>query len=106
MGTPVIVSVDAVPVGGAATVADPKTGDKVYVVQPRSGTFIALSTVCPHAGCAVNPPKNGQLVCPCHDSRFDATTGSVLRGPARQGLTRYDVTRTGKRLEITRQTTP
>ena len=31
------------------------------------------------------------LMCQCHGSRFDVTTGAVLNGPATQALTRYEV---------------
>jgi cytochrome b6-f complex iron-sulfur subunit len=44
----------------------------------------ALSLVCPHLGCVVEPGQEG-LICPCHGSRFDPQ-GVVLRGPAAQPL--------------------
>jgi len=46
--------------------------------------FLALSTVCPHLGCLVNPDQDG-YICPCHGSRYDKD-GEVLRGPSKQGL--------------------
>ena len=46
--------------------------------------YSALSLACPHLGCTV-AETSGELVCPCHGSRFDAD-GAVLRGPARQAL--------------------
>jgi menaquinol-cytochrome c reductase iron-sulfur subunit len=46
------------------------------------GDVRALSTVCPHAGCAVDwDEPEGAFVCPCHDSRF-ARSGERLSGPA------------------------
>ncbi len=48
--------------------------------------FIALSAVCPHLGCQVEPSPDG-FVCPCHASRFDAA-GALLGGPAQQALHR------------------
>ena len=44
----------------------------------------AYSLVCPHLGCTVETWEDGYQ-CPCHGSRFDAL-GSLLRGPASQGL--------------------
>ena len=32
------------------------------------------------------------LMCQCHGSRFDVTTGAVINGPATQPLRRYEVT--------------
>ncbi|MFJ5922016.1 ubiquinol-cytochrome c reductase iron-sulfur subunit [Kitasatospora sp. NPDC092948] len=89
-----------VPVGGSATVKDPASGDAVYIVQPTAGRYTALSSVCTHSGCAVNPPKDGQLYCPCHGSRFDAATGAVINGPAVKPLPTYAVSRNGEQLEL------
>jgi Rieske Fe-S protein len=75
-----------------AKVADVKVGGGVikgeYVVtQPVAGTFKAFSTVCPHAGCNVNKIDGGVISCPCHGSQFSVKDGSVVTGPATQGLT-------------------
>lgn len=40
------------------------------------------SNKCTHAGCVINREIGGELVCPCHGSKFDPETGRVLRGPA------------------------
>ena len=74
-----------VPVRGAATFRDPASGDPAIVVQPSAGSFLAFDAVCPHAGCTVGYTGAG-FFCPCHGSRFDATTGAVEVGPAQQGL--------------------
>ncbi|WP_344446515.1 Rieske (2Fe-2S) protein [Kitasatospora nipponensis] len=89
-----------VPVGGSATVKDPSSGDAVYIVQPKAGQYCGLSSICTHAGCTVDPPKNGQLSCPCHGSKFDAATGAVLTGPAVKPLPKYTVTKDGDRLDL------
>ncbi|MGW4693977.1 Rieske 2Fe-2S domain-containing protein [Kitasatospora cineracea] len=89
-----------VPVGGSATVKDPASGDAVYIVQPAAGQYAGLSSVCTHSGCAVNPPKDGKLYCPCHGSTFDAATGAVITGPAVKPLPKYAVTKSGDRLEL------
>jgi Rieske Fe-S protein len=82
--------------GGGSTpiakVADVKVGGGVikgdYVVtQPVAGTFKAFSSVCPHAGCNVNKIDAGVISCPCHGSQFSVKDGSVITGPATQGLT-------------------
>nr|WP_237419255.1 Rieske (2Fe-2S) protein [Kitasatospora sp. SID7827] len=89
-----------VPVGGSATVKDPANGDAVFIVQPAAGQYAGLSSVCTHSGCAVNPPKDGKLYCPCHGSEFDAATGAVITGPAVKPLPKYGVTRNGDQLEL------
>jgi Rieske Fe-S protein len=58
----------------------------------RQGEAVrALSTVCPHAGCAVDWDERRQTFgCPCHDSAF-AATGERVKGPAPRPLDSLDV---------------
>ncbi len=46
--------------------------------------FTALSLVCTHLGCTVEPSANG-FQCPCHGSRY-GPQGEVQRGPSRRPL--------------------
>gem|GEM_PF-743178 len=51
----------------------------------------AISRKCTHLGCRLNfHEESGQLVCPCHHSRFDRN-GHRLAGPARRDLAVYPV---------------
>ncbi|MCS7081657.1 MAG: Rieske (2Fe-2S) protein [Bacteroidetes bacterium] len=59
----------------------------------------AFTSVCPHAGCDVSQFQGGQLICPCHGSRFN-TSGQVLQGPAAQPLREYGVSRSGDLVTI------
>jgi thiosulfate dehydrogenase [quinone] large subunit len=77
-----------VPVGGAASFTDPKTGDPGLVLQLEKGQFVAYDAVCPHAGCTVGYSSAAKLiVCPCHGSEFDPSNGAVVSPPAPHGLT-------------------
>jgi thiosulfate dehydrogenase [quinone] large subunit len=77
-----------VPVGGAASFTDPRTGDPSIVIQATAGKFVAFDAVCPHAGCTVAYDKSSAVIaCPCHGSQFNAATGAVEVGPAATGLT-------------------
>ena len=40
------------------------------------------------------------LMCQCHGSRFDVTTGAVIDGPATRALHVYDVREVGGELQI------
>ncbi|MGZ3450974.1 MAG: FAD-dependent oxidoreductase [Polyangiales bacterium] len=67
-------------------------GEKVAVFRETDGTVHAFSPVCSHKGChvAFNAAESS-WDCPCHGSRFDASTGEVLNGPAIQALSPADV---------------
>ena len=77
-----------VPVGGAARFTDPNSGDPGLVLQLSKEQFVAYDAVCPHAGCTVGySPAANLIVCPCHGSEFDPSTGAVVAPPAPHGLT-------------------
>ncbi|MGV1007327.1 MAG: Rieske (2Fe-2S) protein [Dermatophilaceae bacterium] len=69
-----------VPVNGGKIVGG------IVVTQPASGTYKAFSSTCTHQGCTVDSVANNKIVCPCHGSGFDASTGAVVNGPATRAL--------------------
>jgi Rieske Fe-S protein len=77
-----------VPVGGGRVF----DALKVVVTQPTQGEYKAFSAVCTHQGCTVAGVEGGRIVCPCHGSQFDISTGAVLQGPATQPLPEKKVT--------------
>jgi len=79
-------------VEGPASVGAP------IAVRQNGDSFIALSMKCPHRGCKVNDAGD-HFACPCHGAQFTAT-GDLLRGPAKTGLTHFDVTSDAKHLYI------
>jgi len=85
-----------IPVGSGLIQSE---GDYV-ITQPTSGEFHAFSKTCPHAGCAVGEIQGTNIVCPCHGSRFDLTTGGVVQGPATTGLTELSVSVEGDQLTV------
>jgi Rieske Fe-S protein len=64
----------------------------VILVNDASG-LAALGARCPHLGCRVNRHEAGELVCPCHGSRFDLA-GTRHAGPASGDLRRLTIHRT------------
>jgi Rieske Fe-S protein len=53
-----------------------------FIVVKSAFSIKVFSNKCTHAGCRINQEIDGQLVCPCHGSRYDSVTGKVLQGPA------------------------
>ncbi|QQS00670.1 MAG: Rieske (2Fe-2S) protein [Austwickia sp.] len=77
------VKAGEVPVGKSKIFADAG----VIVSQPTAGSYVALSTYCPHAGGHVSEVSSrGFLRCPLHGSEFDPATGEVKVGPSAKGL--------------------
>jgi Rieske Fe-S protein len=72
-----------IPVGQAVSAKD--GGKPVIVSQPTAGKAACFSAKCTHMGCTVKPAGK-ELHCPCHGSRYDASTGKVLHGPAPRPL--------------------
>ena len=54
----------------------------MVLVRTSSDEVRAFSSICTHQGCPVTEIKDGTISCPCHGSRFDASTGKVVAGPA------------------------
>lgn len=75
------------------TGGSPKLYREQHVVVSRAGdgSLTAYSAVCTHGGCAIRTLEGKKLVCGCHGSEFDATTGEVLRSPATVPLVALDV---------------
>ena len=96
-GGDAVASVGDVPVGGGLVVQ----AEQVVITQPSEGEFKAVSAVCPHQGCLVTDIRDGEIVCPCHGSRFTVDTGDVVGGPAPRGLEERQVTITGDEIAVT-----
>ena len=58
-----------------------------------AGTLFAIDDTCTHRGCSLGDGKlDGSTVqCACHGSRFDVTSGAVVRGPAEDPVRSYPV---------------
>jgi Rieske Fe-S protein len=52
-----------------------------FIVVKSESLLKVYSNKCTHAGCRINQEINGELVCPCHGSRYDSSTGKVFQAP-------------------------
>lgn len=90
----------------AKTADIPEGGGKIFkeegvvVTQPVAGTFMAFSSKCTHAGCAVADIVNGSITCPCHNSAFSVSDGSVQKGPAARPLPAARITVEGDSIQL------
>jgi thiosulfate dehydrogenase [quinone] large subunit len=81
---PIAASADVRP-GSSLAFTSPSDGSAALLVRDADGSLAALGAVCTHAGCDV-VWRNGEVICPCHDSTFDLHTGEPLGGPATVAL--------------------
>lgn len=64
---------------------------KILVLRRPNGEFVGMLATCTHLGCTVAwNPQDEQVDCPCHGARYNLL-GEVLRGPARDPLSRVDI---------------
>jgi 3-phenylpropionate/trans-cinnamate dioxygenase ferredoxin component len=85
-----------VTVTGAAEVAEGAlaafdVGGARVAIANVGGTLHAFGDTCTHLQCSLaQGDLDGTVVtCPCHGSRFDVTTGALLRGPAQVPVPSY-----------------
>lgn len=80
-GGPVLVgAVKDLPAGQAKVL--PVNDKPVIVVNTTAGGVKAFSAICTHLGCVVEWNSSKQIIqCPCHDGRFNPSTGAVISGP-------------------------
>lgn len=79
-GRVLVGTVKDLPVGQAKVL--PVNDKPVIVINTSAGGVKAFSAICTHLGCVVEWNGSKQyILCPCHDGRFNPTTGAVISGP-------------------------
>jgi cytochrome b6-f complex iron-sulfur subunit len=72
----------------------------VIVARTMTGTFIAVSAICTHAGGVVSYVPNTNIFrCPLHGSNF-TSTGAVANGPASTPLQQFKTALNGSILRV------
>ena len=70
------------------------------IVVSNSGQLAALNPKCTHKGCDVDwKGDSGELVCPCHGSKF-GVDGGVIAGPAAAPLSVYEFKQDGDLIKV------
>ena len=96
-GGTAIATTDKVPANGGLIVTSP---EPLVITQPASGQFKCFTAVCTHQGCTVGSVKDNTIMCPCHGSTYDASTGDVINGPATKALAEKEITVTGDQITL------
>jgi nitrite reductase/ring-hydroxylating ferredoxin subunit len=76
--------------------------DTLIAVANIGGTFYAFDDTCTHMKCSLaeGDLEETTVICPCHGSEFDVTSGEVLAPPAREPVGSYETRVVGENIEI------
>jgi nitrite reductase/ring-hydroxylating ferredoxin subunit len=76
--------------------------DTRIAVANVGGTFYAFGDTCTHRQCSLaeGDLEETTVICVCHGSEFDVTSGEVLGLPAREPVGSYEARVVGENLEI------
>jgi Rieske Fe-S protein len=95
-GSGALTTTSDIPVGGGTIFPD----EKVVITQPTQGEFKGFSATCTHQGCTVGSVASGTIDCPCHNSMFSITDGSVQGGPASVPLPEVPISVDGNNISL------
>jgi Rieske Fe-S protein len=83
-----IAAAGTIPVGGTMQFSYPNAHDNCLLMRLGENEYVAYNQACTHLSCPVKPEQStGTLHCPCHNGRFEMSTGRALSGPPRRPLT-------------------
>ena len=76
--------------------------DTKIAVANVGGTFYAFDDTCTHMECSLaqGDLEETTVICSCHGSEFDVTSGEVLAPPAREPVGSYETRVVGENVEI------
>jgi Rieske Fe-S protein len=80
---------------GSAVDVDDAAGRPIILIRVDEEQIMAVNRICTHSQCDMKFGRdgkweNGEIICLCHNSKFDPT-GAVIQGPATRPLTAYSV---------------
>jgi nitrite reductase/ring-hydroxylating ferredoxin subunit len=87
-----------IPEGGGAIFED----QGIVVTQPEAGEFKGFTNICTHRQCPLSSVSAdaGTIDCNCHGSKYSITDGSVVNGPATEGLAEKAITVDGDSISL------
>jgi 3-phenylpropionate/trans-cinnamate dioxygenase ferredoxin subunit len=79
-----------------------QVGGEDIAVANVDGRFHAFGDICTHAQCLLSQGdlEGTTVICACHGSEFDVTSGEVLNGPAVEPVPSFQVQVEGEDLRI------
>ncbi|KKB34342.1 Rieske 2Fe-2S domain-containing protein [Bacillus thermotolerans] len=82
-----IAEVSKVAVGDSVDFSFPSEHDSAILIRLSEKKYVAYQNACTHLRCPVFWVKEeGEMICPCHHGKFNASTGEPTAGPPRRPL--------------------
>ena len=77
-------------------------GERMVAVANVDGDLWGFDDVCTHRGCSLaeGELEGNIVICSCHGSEFDVTSGEVLGGPATEDVDTFEVKAEGDDLQV------
>lgn len=77
----------------AGSMKKARVHDEGVLVTNISGKIYAIGDTCTHRGCSLSEGtlEDTTVICPCHEGRFDITTGKVIGSPPKRDEPSYEV---------------
>jgi Rieske Fe-S protein len=82
-----LAGLSQIPVGGGVVLSSAG----IVLTRVSQDDVHGFSATCTHQGCTVGSVQDGHILCPCHGSVFDASSGAVVAGPAPRPLPKVAV---------------
>jgi nitrite reductase/ring-hydroxylating ferredoxin subunit len=77
-----IIAADDLEIDGVHYFDYPETDDHAILLRLDEDRYVAYGGICTHLSCEVYwDPEAHELLCPCHNGRFEPETGEVIAGP-------------------------
>lgn len=97
-GKTLVGTIADIPLGQGKVV--PVGSTPAIIINTEQGVK-GFNAICTHLGCIVAWDQGaGNIVCPCHDGRFNATSGAVVSGPPPSGLAPVEVSVEGEEIYV------
>jgi 3-phenylpropionate/trans-cinnamate dioxygenase ferredoxin component len=79
-----------------------EVGDRVVAIANIGGDLWGFDDVCTHRMCSLaeGDLEDDVVICACHGSEYDVTSGEVLGGPAPEDIDTFEVRVEGGEIQV------
>jgi 3-phenylpropionate/trans-cinnamate dioxygenase ferredoxin subunit len=77
-------------------------GERTVAIANVGGDLYGFDDICRHRACSLSEGdlEDNVVICACHGSEYDVTSGEVLGGPAPEDLDTFEVQVEGGEIQV------